>query len=80
MKKVVCDNKFTEFTIYWLYLLKTNQTDLYTHKGFPLWKHNLTHNVIDYENISPIIIRNSFITPQSHFSVIQSYLRINIII
>jgi hypothetical protein len=65
---------FTEFTLYWIFLLQGGLTSMYTDEGFPLWKLSLEHSVIDYSNISETVVQNSFVSPASHFAVIQGYL------
>lgn len=69
--------KFTEFTIYWLYILKNNYKDLYTNQGFPLWNSSSNHNILDISNGDPYNITRSFINPLSYFSAIQGYLNID---
>lgn len=70
----LCDNNFTEFTLYWLYILMNSLENLYTPLGFPLWIHDLNTNVLNY-NCSQVKIRNSFLNPTSYFSVIQGYIK-----
>lgn len=76
-QRVLCEEKFTEFTIYWLWLLKNNLTFSYTTDGFPLWVHDRTHNVLDYDTASVGNITNAFTDTKSHFSVFQSYLKMS---
>ncbi len=67
-------NRFTEFTLYWIFIIMNNHEDLYTTAGFPLWKHDSNTNIINYGQ-SYINVRNSFEQPTSFFSVIQGYIR-----
>jgi len=69
---------FTEFTLYWIFLIQCEMTTLYTNEGFPLWKLSLEHSVIDYSNITEVVVQNSFVSPASHFAVIQGYLSADI--
>ena len=75
-EKIVCDKKFTEFTLYWLYIRKKGLEDLYTTEGFPLWKHDLDRNILHPEHISVENITRSFTERGSFFGVIQGYLDI----
>jgi hypothetical protein len=77
-KNIICSEKFTEFTLYWIFMIQTESTNLYTTEGFPLWKHDLSHNILDYSSVSCDNIINSFITPKSYFSVIQGYLKLDV--
>ena len=77
-QKTLCHEKFTEFTLYWVYVLLKDKQDLYTDKGFPLWKHHLDCNILHPEHLSIHNIRRSFTTPPSYFGVIQGYLNINV--
>ena len=79
-QKIICDMNFTEYTLYWLFLLKNNNTHLYTIDGFPLWNHDLDNNILYYgtEEEHKTIVRNSVKKKVSYFSVIQSYLPVNI--
>ena len=79
-QKTICDMKFTEFTLYWLFLLKNNNTNLYVTDGYPLWNHDLNHNILYYhtEEEQKLIVKNSVTQNISYFSVIQSYLKVNI--
>lgn len=77
---ILCDKKFTEYTLYWIYLIQTNQTSLYTTEGYPLWEHDLDRNILDYnspdDNIKKINTSIDFNT--SFFTVIQSYLPVDL--
>lgn len=75
-QKYIINNKFTEFTLYWLYLLKYNLTSLYSHEGIPLWTHDRTRNILDYQTANVKNIDNIFLDGTSFFSVIQGYLQI----
>lgn len=80
-QKIICNMKFTEFTLYWLFLLKNNDTtNLYTQDGYPLWNHDLDRNILYYgsEEEHKIITKNSITQNITYFSVIQSYLPVNI--
>jgi len=71
--QIICDLGFTEFTLYWLYVLNNEYKDRYTTSGYPLWTHNRNLNILD-DDLSPIKVIDSLIAPVSHFAVIQSYL------
>jgi hypothetical protein len=77
-QSLIFERGCTEFTMYWLFLLKNNLNNLYTDEGFPLWKHSLEHSVLDYSNATTQVVRNSFTHPQSYFAVIQGYLHIDV--
>jgi len=79
-KKIICDMTFTEYTLYWIYLLMNNQTELYTTNGFQLWRHDLDRNILYYQTEDEIktIVKNSITDKNTYFSVIQSYLPVNI--
>jgi hypothetical protein len=70
----LCNNKFTEFTLYWIYILLKEYKDLYTNKGYPLWKHDLNTNILTY-NCDRQKVKNSFVNSISFFSVIQGYIK-----
>lgn len=69
----ICDLGFTEFTLYWLYVLSNNYKDKYTVSGYPLWTHNRFTNILDID-LTPTKVTNSMTAPSSYFGVIQSYL------
>lgn len=73
---------FTEFTLYWLYILykRPDILNCYTNEGTPLWAHNLTTNILSYENTTEQlnIIKKSIENPSSFFTVVQSYLNADI--
>ena len=76
-QQTLCQMKFTEYTLYWIYLIIDENTNLYTTKGYPLWIHDLERNILRHdteENMKDIIKKSK----KSYFSVIQSYLQINI--
>lgn len=79
-QKIICEMKFTEYTLYWLFMLQNNQTNLYTIDGYPLWNHDLERNILYYhtEEEQKIISKKSILENKSYFSVIQSYLPSNI--
>lgn len=79
-QKIITDMKFTEYTLYWIFLIQNNNTNLYTKDGYPLWKHDLERNILDYdsEKNQKNIVLKSILEPNSYFSVIQSYLPSNI--
>ena len=79
-QKTISDMKFTEYTLYWIFLLMTNSTNLYTTSGKALWKHDLTRNILHYhsEEEQKTIVSNSMNNNDTYFSVIQSYLPVNI--
>lgn len=63
---------FTEFTLYWLYVLIHNYKNLYAPRT-DLWQHNPLTNVLtpgcDHKTVT-----FSFLHPTSFFSVIQGYI------
>ena len=77
---ILCDMKFTEYTLYWIFLLINNDTYLYTTSGKALWKHDLSRNILHYysEDEQKNIVSRSICDRDTHFSVIQSYLPVNI--
>jgi len=79
-QKIICEMKFTEYTLYWLYLMKNNLTDLYTIEGKQLWKHDLDRNILYYQSEDEVkkIIKRSINDKDTYFSVVQSYLPVNI--
>lgn len=79
-QKIICDMKFSEYTLYWLFMLKNNYTYLYTIDGYPLWNHDLDRNILYYhtEEEQKIIANKSVLENKSYFSVIQSYLPVNV--
>lgn len=73
-----CDLGCTEFTIYYVFLLKQNLIQFTENKhSFPIWKHSLEHNILHPENYNENIIDNAFLQPISYFCVVQSYLNYN---
>ena len=79
-QRIICDMKFTEYTLYWIFLLMNNDTHLYTTSGKALWKHDLSRNILHYhsEDEQKNIVSRSMCDKYTHFSVIQSYLPVNI--
>jgi hypothetical protein len=79
-QKIICDMKFSEYTLYWLFMLKNNYTHFYTIDGYPLWNHDLERNILYYhtEEEQKIIVNKSVLENKSYFSVIQSYLPVNV--
>ena len=79
-QKTIYDMKFTEYTLYWIYLLMNNKKELYTIEGVALWKHDLDRNILYYHTDEEMrdIVNRSIKDNTTHFSVIQSYLPINI--
>ena len=75
----LCEMKFTEYTLYWLYLIKNEKTNLYTIQGKQLWQHDLDRNILYYqtEQEQYNIVRNSLVIAKTYFSVVQSYLPVN---
>lgn len=75
----ICDLNFTEYTLYWIFCMKNNLTYRYTHEGNPLWRHNLSTNILAYENPEKLLqnVKNSFENNDSYFSTFQSYLQID---
>lgn len=72
---ILCEKRFTEFTLYWIYVLQTNSKHLYTNVSeIPLWKHDLLRNILDPHDYSPNFMREAFIYIPSYFTVIQGYL------
>lgn len=71
----------TEFTLYWLYVLKNNLVDEYidfTEKK-PLWKHDLEVNALVQMSGSELVkkITNSLNKKKSFFSVVQSWINLD---
>ena len=79
-QKTICEMKFTEYTLYWIYLIITNSTNLYTTQGYPLWVHDLERNILraDTQENMKHIIERSVTEKKSYFSVIQGYLPVDI--
>lgn len=79
-KNTICDLKFTEYTLYWLFLLKNRYNLFYTPNN-DIWNHNLTTNILYYHTIEEQQqkIKASFDNNNTtKFSVIQSYLPVDI--
>lgn len=72
--KLICDNKCTEFTLYYIHLLQTKKENLYINLGHPLFLFDKETNVLDYNQDSKVI-QNSFLKSKAHFCVLQSYLK-----
>lgn len=79
-QKIICEMKFTEYTLYWIYLIMKEKTNLYTIDGYSLWKHDLERNILYYDTEENMknIVQKSIEDKKSYFSVIQSYLPVNI--
>jgi len=79
-QKTLYEMKFTEYTLYWIYLIIDENTNLYTTKGYPLWIHDIETNILKYDTDENMrdVIKKSIHDKKSYFSVIQSYLHINI--
>jgi hypothetical protein len=79
-QKRICEMKFTEYTLYWIYLMKNNLTELYSIDGKQLWKHDLDRNILYYHTEEEVItiVNRSINDKDTYFSVIQSYLPVNI--
>lgn len=77
----LCDAKFTEYTLYWLFLYRLGKTHIYTTDGYPLWVNSHDHNISDYVSFqqAQIKVRKSFLIPKSHFGVVQGYLQLGYI-
>lgn len=75
-QRFLLENNFTEFTLYWIHILQENKSSLYTTIGFPLWNHDLTTNILVYQDDDENVkaVKNSFDCNSSYFSVIQGYL------
>ena len=64
-QRIICEMKFTEYTLYWIYLMKNNLIYLYTIEGNQLWKHDLDRNILYYhteEEVKSILVPNRFLT------------------
>jgi hypothetical protein len=79
-QRIIYELKFTEYTLYWIYLIINNLTDLYTTEGVKLWKHDLDRNILHYHSEDEMknIVKKSIDDKDTYFSVIQSYLPVNI--
>lgn len=76
----LCDDGFTEYTLYWLYIITHSLENTYSNKAeIPLWIHDKTANVIDPSSVELAVecVNNSFSLRKSYFSVIQGYLNIS---
>lgn len=77
--KLLCMMKFTEFTLYWLYVkYYLHKDSIYTYQGFPLWVHDDETNVLLPMSHDEAIqrVQHSFSMNKSIFSVVQRYLQI----
>lgn len=71
-----CERNLTEFSSYWVYLLK-NQIQEYTPTGNKLWEHHLDINILTpglNREMFRYIIAHSLSLKRHFFFVIQSYL------
>lgn len=71
-QKFLCERNFTEFTLYWIYLLKTNRTNLYEETK-TLWAHDHEVNVLRTE-CNKNKVRDALVLKKTSFSVIQGYI------
>lgn len=78
-KKTICQLKFTEYTLYWLYLLKNRYNLFYTPNN-DIWKHDLSTNILHHHTVDEQQqkIKASLDNNTTKFSVIQSYLPVDI--
>ena len=71
-QKFLCERNFTEFTLYWVFLLKTNRTNLYEETK-TLWAHDHEVNVLRTE-CNKNKVGNALKLQKTSFSVIQGYI------
>jgi hypothetical protein len=76
-KQIFKENKATEFSLYWIYLLKTFRTMYYTPSNIFFDMDHSSHILV--KNISEqdinLIINNAFLSKKYYFLVIQSWLK-----
>lgn len=69
--------EFTEFTLYWLYLLKIKKTHLYTRQknGFmQMWRHDHKTSLLDPQDYDLNYLSKTFSKPTFMFCVIHNWL------
>jgi hypothetical protein len=73
---VLCARKFTEYTLYWLYVKMKSLEHLYTTEGTQLWKHDIHRNILtmDSQERYNTKIKRGMTDRKTYFTVAQSYL------
>ena len=68
---------FTEYSLYWIYLIQNNKEHLYTTKGNKLLDIDENYNIINYKEYDNCIcsIKNALLEKKYHFLLIQSNLQ-----
>lgn len=71
---------FTEFSLYWIYVIQTSQKDIYTIYGDPLLDVDEENSVLHPQNNEVIIkvIQNLLNNKKYHFLLIQGWLKIDL--
>lgn len=76
-QKTFVDFEATEFSSYWIYLLKTNNDHYYTPRGSKIWDLDKEINILEHnitEEDFKQRISSAYRLKRNHFFVIQSYL------
>jgi len=78
-EKVLMQHGFTEFSLYWIYILERNLDKLYTVLGKPLLDVDEKENVLHHNTNETIIktIENAIENRTFHFLVVQGWLNID---
>jgi hypothetical protein len=74
------DKSFTEFTLYWIFLIQNNMEQYYTTNGFPLLDVDEEHTVL-HPNSNETIIRvtnQALSSRKYHFFLVQNWLKIDL--
>jgi hypothetical protein len=69
--------EFTEFTLYWLYLIKIKKTNLYSKQKnglIQIWRHDHKTNLIDPQDYDLNYLSKTFSKPTFMFCVIHNWL------
>jgi hypothetical protein len=75
------EHKFTENTLYWVYILMNSLQDMYTTRGEQLWTHSIDCNILcaDTQENNNIKIRRGMASrSETFFVVVQPYLKTNL--
>jgi len=70
---IITNKKFTECSIYWIYVLQNDYQNLYTNQGTRFWCSDRSCNILGYE-YNPVVVYKSFTDNPCYFSVIQSWI------
>lgn len=80
-KEIMLRNRFTEYALYWIFIIKNNMENLYTISGRPLLDVNEEFNILHYpssvEHLRTVVEKALKHKP-FHFLIIQGWLKINL--